>query len=193
MIRFVPVPSRARPLRARPFAAPFAAGVGLALLAVAAASVAGASAAPSAAPATAAVTVPWGDALAAAIQGIGSVVVPLAVTALTAALARIAGPVRVLITASLVERLVRNVGAYAVNAVAGAAQGRTLTVPMGSLVIAGAVQRGLDAAPGWLIRAAGGVDGLGEKVFRSLPLAEEATVANTLLPALRAARAHRPA
>lgn len=139
MIRFVPVPSRARPLRARPFAAPFAAGVGLALLAVAAASVAGASAAPSAAPATAAVTVPWGDALAAAVQGIGSVVVPLAVTALTAALARIAGPVRVLITASLVERLVRNVGAYAVNAVAGAAQGRTLTVPMGSLVIAGAV------------------------------------------------------
>ncbi|KQT71481.1 hypothetical protein ASG51_11180 [Methylobacterium sp. Leaf465] len=123
MIRFVPVP-----LRARPFAAPFAAGVGLALLAVAAASVAGASAAPSAAPATAAVTVPWGDALAAAVQGIGSVVVPLAVTALTAALARIAGPVRVLITASLVERLVRNVGAYAVNAVAGAAQGRTLTV-----------------------------------------------------------------
>jgi hypothetical protein len=53
-----------------------------------------------------------------------------------AALARIAGPLRVLITASLVEHLVRNVGAYAVNAVAGAAQGRTLTVPMGSVVIA---------------------------------------------------------
>lgn len=144
-----------------------------------------------AAAANADVTLPWGDVLAAAIQGLGSLLVPLAVTALTAALARIAGPLRVLVTDSLVERLVRNAGDYAVNAVAGAARGRTLTVPVGSLVIAGAVQRGLDAAPRWLIRAAGGVDGLGEKVFRSLPLAEEATVANTLAPALRAARAAR--
>jgi hypothetical protein len=178
MFRYVPVT-----LRARPFAT---ASLALAL------ALAAPSAASAASP-TAAVTVPWGDALAAAIQGIGSVVVPLAVTALMAALARIAGPLRVLITASLVEHLVRNAGAYAVNAVAGAAQGRTLTVPVGSLVIAGAVQRGLDAAPGWLIQAAGGVDGLGEKVFRSLPLAEEATVANTLVPALRAARMPRPA
>ncbi|KQP38592.1 hypothetical protein ASF49_04455 [Methylobacterium sp. Leaf104] len=147
-------------------------------------------AAPAAA-ATADVSLAWGDALASALQAAGSVLVPLAVTALTAALARIAGPLRVLITASLVERLVRNVADYAVNAVAGAARGRTLTVPVGSLVIAGAVQRGLDAAPGWLVRAAGGIDGLGEKVFRSLPLAEEATVANTLTPALRAAWAER--
>ncbi len=183
MNRFLPAPVRARPL---------ADGLALAV-AVTVVLPTTAVAATSAVPATAAVIVPWGDALAAAIQGIGSVVVPLAVTALMAALARIAGPLRVLITASLVEHLVRNVGAYAVNAVAGAAQGRTLTVPMGSLVIAGAVQRGLDAAPGWLIRAAGGVDGLGEKVFRSLPLAEEATVANTLVPALRAARMRRPA
>lgn len=189
MNRFLPGPARARAL-----AAGLALAVALALApALALALPTAAVAAVSAVPATAVVTVPWGDALAAAIQGIGSVVVPLAVTALMAALARIAGPLRVLITASLVEHLVRNVGAYAVNAVAGAAQGRTLTVPMGSVVIAGAVQRGLDAAPAWLIRAAGGVDGLGEKVFRSLPLVEEATVANTLVPALRAARMRRPA
>lgn len=135
----------------------------------------------------ASVALPWGDAVASAIQGLGSVLVPLAMTAAMAAVARLTGPLRLLITASLVERLVRNVADYAVNAVAGATRGQTLTVPVGSLVIARAVQRGLDAAPGWLIRAAGGGAGLGEKVFRSLPLTEEATVANTLVPALRAA------
>lgn len=48
-----------------------------------------------------------------------------------------------------------------------------------------AVQRALDQAPGWLIRAAGGGEGLAEKVFRSLSLEEAATARNTLEPALR--------
>ncbi|WP_246733413.1 hypothetical protein [Methylobacterium sp. BTF04] len=135
-----------------------------------------------------AVVLPWGDTLAAVAQGIGHVMVPLAVTAATAALARLAGPLRVLVTTTLVERLVRNVGDYAINAVAGAVRGRTLTIAVGSAVIAGAVQRALGEAPGWLVKAAGGTDGLGEKVFRSLALEEAATAANTLAPALAAAR-----
>jgi hypothetical protein len=139
------------------------------------------------------VVVPWGDAVAVAAQAVTGLLLPLAVTAATAALARLAGPLKVLITATLVERLVRNVGDYAVNAVAGAVRGRTLSVPVGSAVVARAVQRGLDEAPAWLLRAAGGREGLAEKVFRSLPLAEEATLANTLRPALEAARAGRPA
>ena len=149
-------------------------------------------AAQAATPATA-ILLPWGDLVSGAVQGLGSVLVPLAATAALAALARLTGPLRVLVTTTLVERLVRNVGDYAVNAVAGAVRGRTLTVPVGSTVIASAVQRALDQAPGWLVRAAGGVDGLGEKVFRSLPLEEAATEANTLLPALRAMRMQRPA
>ncbi len=134
------------------------------------------------------VLLPWGDALALLVQGIGGVLLPLAITAATAALARLTGPLRLLVTAALVERLVRNVGDYAVNAVAGAVRGRTLSIPLGSAVIARAVQRALDQAPGWLVKAAGGVDGLGEKVFRSLPLEEAATADNTLAPALAAAR-----
>lgn len=140
----------------------------------------------------ASVIVPWGDAVAAAAQAVTGLVLPLAVTAATAALAHLAGPLRALVTATLVERLVRNVGDYAVNAVAGAVRGRTLSVPVGSAVIARAVQRGLDEAPAWLVRAAGGRAGLAEKVFRSLPLTEEATVANTLRPALEAGRTGRP-
>lgn len=82
-----------------------------------------------------AVLLPWGDAAAALAQGIGSVLLPLAITAVTASVARLAGPLRVLITAAVVERLVRNVGDYAVNAVAGAVRGRTLSIPLGSAVI----------------------------------------------------------
>lgn len=145
----------------------------------------------------ASVVLPWGDAAVALAQTATSVLLPLAIAAATAAIARIAGPLRVLLTATLVERLVRNVADYAVNAVAGATRGRTLDIPVGSAVIAGAVQRGVDQAPGWLIAAAGGPEGLAGKVFRSLPLDPEATAANTLVPALTKAlseltRAGRP-
>lgn len=84
----------------------------------------------------ASVIVPWGDTVAVAAQTVTGLLLPLAVTAVTAALARLAGPLRTLVTATLVERLVRNVGDYAVNAVAGAVRGRTLSVPVGSAVIA---------------------------------------------------------
>ncbi|WP_019906426.1 hypothetical protein [Methylobacterium sp. 77] len=142
-----------------------------------------------ASPAEPVILLPWGDALIAVAQGITAILVPLAITAATAATARIAGPLRILITTALVERLVRNVGDYAINAVAGAVRGRVLSVPVGSVVIARAVQRALDQAPAWLVTAAGGVDGLAEKVFRSLPLDEDATTANTLARALDAVRA----
>lgn len=78
-----------------------------------------------------AIVLPWGDALAEAIQALGAVLVPLAATAAVAALARLTGPLRVLVTSTLVERLVRNVADYGINAVAGAVRGRTLTVPVG--------------------------------------------------------------
>ncbi|KQP61695.1 hypothetical protein ASG40_04070 [Methylobacterium sp. Leaf399] len=134
---------------------------------------------------------PWGDAVVALAQGLTSLLLPLAIAAATAAAARIAGPLRLLVTAALVERLVTNVADYAVNAVAGAARGRTLDVPIGTAVIARAVRRGHDEAPAWLMGAAGGPAGLAEKVFRSLPLDARATAANTLVPALDEALAKR--
>ncbi|MGU3536702.1 hypothetical protein [Methylobacterium sp. A54F] len=148
----------------------------------------------AAAGAAEAAVLPWGDALAAAAQGAAAAAVPLAAAAATGLLARVAGPLRVLVTSTLVERLVRNVADYALNAVAGAVKGRTLTVPLGSAVIAQAVQRAADQAPAWLLREAGGLEGLAEKVFRSLPLEPAAEARNTLGPAIEAARrtARRP-
>ena len=149
------------------------------------------SGAADAAEPVASLVLPWGEAVVALAQALTSLLLPLAIAAATAAAARIAGPLRVLVTSALVERLVRNAADYAVNAVAGAVRGQTLDVPIASKVIAKAVQRGLDQAPGWLMAAAGGPTGLAEKVFRSLPLAATATTANTLAPALTEPQAPR--
>ncbi len=139
------------------------------------------------------VVVQWGDAVVSGAQAATTVLLPLAVTAAGAAAARIAGPLRFLVTTTLVERLVRNASDYALNAVAGAVRGRSLTIPLGSAVIARAVQRALDQAPAWLIDAAGGPTGLAEKIFRGLTLEEAANAGNTLTPALNAALKKRTA
>lgn len=84
----------------------------------------------------AALVLPWGDAVLALVQGVTALLTPVLVAALAAALARFGGPLRLLITDALVERLVRNATDYALNAVAGAVRGRRLTVSVGSAVIA---------------------------------------------------------
>ncbi|GJD82939.1 hypothetical protein HPGCJGGD_0801 [Methylobacterium haplocladii] len=80
------------------------------------------------------VVVQWGDAVVAGAQTLSTVLIPLAVTAAAAAAARMAGPLRFLVTTTLVERLVRNASDYALNAVAGAVRGKSLTIPLGSAV-----------------------------------------------------------
>lgn len=133
----------------------------------------------------ASVVLPWGDGLVAAAQALTSLLFPVLVAAVVGFAAQVAGPLRFLVTSTLVERLVRNATDYALNAVAGAVRGRTLTIPVGSAVVAQAVERALQQGPDWLVRQAGGRVGIAEKVFRVLDLEDEATRANTLQPALR--------
>jgi hypothetical protein len=54
-------------------------------------------------------------------------------------------------------------------------KGQALTIPVGSAVIAKAVQR--------VVEAAGGPNGVAELVFRTLHLQDGATAADTLAPA----------
>lgn len=171
----MPTPSAARPS---------AVGLRGTLLACALLLLAPQACSPAHAVDAAAVVVPWGDGLVALAQAFTALATPVLAATVAALIARIAGPLRLLVTDALVERLVRNATDYALNAVSGAVRGRTLTVSLGSAVIARAVQRALDEAPGWLIRAAGGGEGVAAKVFRALPLEAEATAANTLRPAL---------
>ena len=134
----------------------------------------------------AAVKIPFGDWVVALGELLTSVLLPALVAFIMGAISKLFPFARLFISTQLVERLVRNVADYALNAVEEAAKDKMLSVPVGSVVIAKAVQRAVDEAPAWLLNAAGGPAGIAEKVFRLLKLEPEATAANTLAPALAA-------
>ncbi|TXN72399.1 hypothetical protein [Methylobacterium sp. WL6] len=152
------------------------------LVALALACASTAALAQTAAPVTT-VDVPWSGWLTGAL----SYIAPLAVTALagiaTKAIYQVAPMARLVLTQNRVEQLGTAVTQYAINAIDGATKDGKLTIPVGSAVIAKAVQRGIDAAPAAALKAAGGPNGLAEIVFRKLNLVDEANAANTLAPA----------
>ncbi|MCJ2041175.1 hypothetical protein MKK55_19795 [Methylobacterium sp. J-059] len=147
----------------------------------------GLAAPPALAAAGGAVVLPWGDWIVGFATTAQAVLTPLLVALATGLIARFAPLLGYVLSKSVVEGMVRRVTDYALNAVAGAAKGQVLTVPVGSAVIAAAVQRASDQVPGFVVKAAGGLPGIAEKVFRRLALEDRATAANTLAPALAAA------
>ncbi|MFK5595969.1 hypothetical protein ACFZ8E_03025 [Methylobacterium sp. HMF5984] len=148
----------------------------------------GLAAPPALAAAGGAVVLPWGDWIVGFVTTAQAVLTPLLVALATGPIARFAPLLGYVLSKSVVEGMVRRVTDYALNAVAGAAKGQVLTVPVGSAVIAAAaVQRASDQVPGFVVKAAGGLPGIAEKVFRRLALEDRATAANTLAPALAAA------
>ncbi len=147
----------------------------------------GLAAPPALAAAGGAVVLPWGDWIVGFATTAQAVLTPLLVALATGLIARFAPLLGYVLSKSVVEGMVRRVTDYALNAVAGAAKGQVLTVPVGSAVIAAAVQRASNQVPGFVVKAAGGLPGIAEKVFRRLALEDRATAANTLAPALAAA------
>ena len=131
-----------------------------------------------------AVIIPWGDIVVAVAQTATQVLTPFLVAGVMIGLAKLFPRLSRLVSASLIERFVTNATAFALNAVDGAAKGRTLPINVGRAVIARAAQRVADQAPAAVLRSAGGVQGVAEKVFRHLDLEPAATAANTLAPAV---------
>jgi hypothetical protein len=119
-----------------------------------------------------AVVVPYGDLLTELAHVVSPMILPLALLVI----AKVPGPAGLFLRTFLGERLVRNAVDYAVNAVEGAAKGKTLSVPVGSAVFAQAVQYALDEGAPWLVKTLGGPDGIKLKIFRALDLEPDATV-----------------
>lgn len=136
-----------------------------------------------AAPATS-LEVPWGTWLSNGLLAVSTVAVPIVSGYAVQGIRQVAPWASLFLSNARVESMVQNVTNYGLNAIDGAAKGKVLTVPVGSAVIAKAVQRGIDAAPAAVVKAAGGPQGLAERVFRTLHLEEGANAANTLAPAL---------
>jgi hypothetical protein len=123
----------------------------------------------------AAVAVPIGDWIVAAAHLAAVILAPILLGAALRLLATLPVPVRLFVTERLVERLVVNARDYALNAVEGAAKGKALSIPVGSAVVAEAVQRAVSVGAPWLVREAGGEAGIAAKVFRVLDLEPGAT------------------
>ncbi|MCJ2135359.1 hypothetical protein MKK69_15080 [Methylobacterium sp. J-026] len=160
----------------------FRAGLALACAAFPAALVSPAHAA------AAGVTLPWGDWLTALLQPVSAVLVPLAAAAVTAGIARVAPWAASVMTRDRVEAAIRAGAEFGQNAVAGAARGRTVSVDLGSAVVAAGARHVLAHAPARVVRTAGGAEGVAARIFRALPLDPQASAANVLAPALRQLR-----
>ncbi|MHC2103390.1 hypothetical protein FV242_20620 [Methylobacterium sp. WL64] len=134
------------------------------------------------------VAIPWGDWLVGLLQPVSAVLVPIAAAAVTAGIARVAPWAASLLTRERVEAAIRAGAAYGQNAVAGAARGRTVSVDLGSAVVAAGVRHVVATAPAHVVRSAGGAEGVAARIFRALPLDPQASAGNVLAPALRALR-----
>lgn len=134
-------------------------------------------------PVAPAVIIPWGDWVVAIGQTLTSVLLPVLVALLGKAVYQIAPWARLFLTQARLEQMTKAITDYALNATEGVVKGQALTIPVGSAVIAKAVQRAVDAAPAKVVAAAGGPNGVAELVFRTLHLQDGATAANTLAPA----------
>jgi hypothetical protein len=125
------------------------------------------------------VTIPYGDYLIELAHVVGS----LAVALFPLALALIPAPVRLVVSAVFGEQLIRNARDYALNAVEGAAKGKTLTIDVGNQVLAQAVAYAVREGAPWLVRWLGGPEGIRKKLFRLLDLEEQASAAQLGLAA----------
>lgn len=129
-------------------------------------------------------TLPWGDWLLAVLPAVSQVVVPIAAVAITAGVAKVSPWAALFLSRARVQSAIQAGADYGINAVAGAAKGKTITVPLGSAVVAKGTQWVVDTTPAKVIEKAGGAAGIAGMIFRSLPLEEHASVQNVLQPAL---------
>lgn len=130
------------------------------------------------------VDLPWGDWITAVLQPAAAILVPIAAAAVTAGVAKISPWASLVLSRQRVQSAIQAGADYGINAVSGAVKGKTLTVPVGSAVIAEGVQHVVNTTPAKVVNKAGGAEGIAKMIFRALPLDEHASIQTVLKPAL---------
>lgn len=134
-----------------------------------------------------AVILPWGDwlvALAVSLrEPILTILIPLVGGYIVAAIRKNYPMAALLLTQKRVEMMLEAGVGFGLNAVNGAAKGKTLSVNVAVPVIAKGTQYVIDTAPPAVIKAAGGADGIAARIFRKLDLDDHASEQNVLIPA----------
>lgn len=119
-----------------------------------------------------AVTVPWGDWIASAASHSAEILVMIGLWMLR----RLPGQVVAVLQMVRADQLLERAVDYGINAVAGAARGRSLTVDVGSEVAAQALRYAIDNGPGWLVSWMGGEEGVRQKIIARLELVSDASM-----------------
>lgn len=124
---------------------------------------------PALADATTSVSVPIGD-----ILGTMATYIALALSiAVTWGLRFLPGQWASLAKTAQVDQLLHKAIAYGINSVAGAEQGKTLTIPVGNAVLAQALTYALQHGPELTLQFAGSPVDLAEKIWARLNLAAD--------------------
>ncbi|MER2251885.1 hypothetical protein ABS772_18365 [Methylorubrum podarium] len=134
-----------------------------------------------------AVILPWGDwlvALAVSLrEPLLTILVPIIAGYVIQAIRKIYPWAALFLSQKRVEMMLEAAVGYGLNAVQGAAKGKTLSANVAVPVIAKGTQYVIDTAPAAVIKAAGGADGIAARMFRKLDLDDGASEAAVLVPA----------
>nr|WP_245438942.1 hypothetical protein [Methylorubrum zatmanii] len=134
-----------------------------------------------------AVILPWGDwlvALAVSLrEPILTILLPIVAAYIIQAIRKVYPWAALFLSQRRVEMMLEAAVGFGLNAVNGAAKGKTLSVNVAVPVIAKGTQYVIDTAPPAVIKAAGGADGIAARIFRKLDLDDHASEAAVLVPA----------
>ncbi|OHV17191.1 hypothetical protein BK022_07165 [Methylorubrum extorquens] len=134
-----------------------------------------------------AVILPWGDwlvALAVSLrEPILTILLPIIAAYIIQAIRKVYPWAALFLSQRRVEMMLEAAVDFGLNAVNGAAKGKTLSVNVAVPVIAKGTQYVINTAPPAVIKAAGGADGIAARIFRKLDLDDHASEAAVLVPA----------
>lgn len=134
-----------------------------------------------------AVIVPWGDwlvALAVSLrEPILTILIPIIAGYVIQAIRKVYPWATLFLSQKRVEMMLEAAVGFGLNAVQGAAKGKTLSANVAVPVIAKGTQYVIDTAPAAVIKAAGGADGIAARIFRKLDLDDGASEQSVLIPA----------
>ena len=137
-----------------------------------------------------AVILHYGQWVVAVAQMATDILVPLLTAVIMGVIAKFYPLARMVITETLVETTLQKWFDFGVNATAGAVRDETVSVPVGSRIVAAGLNRAAERAnassvSAWVFKQAGGPKEIAHKLFRKLKLEEGATAARVIEPALR--------
>lgn len=132
------------------------------------------------------VGIPWGDWLVDGARVVYSVmlpvIVPMIAAAVLKAIYRVYPWAELVLSQRRIEQMGQALAEYGLNAVEGAAKGKVLSIDVGSQVVAAGLRYGMERAAPAAIKAAGGPEAVAQLIFRLIHL-EDTASAERVIPA----------